>query len=47
MILQRIDYVILAAYFLAVLAIGWWLKSKVRSANDFLTAGRSVPVLFA
>ena len=44
MILQRIDYVILAAYFLAVLAIGWWLKSKVRSANDFLTAGRSVPV---
>lgn len=44
MILQRIDYAILAAYFLAVLAIGWWLKSRVHSANDFLTAGRSVPV---
>lgn len=42
--LQTIDYVILALYFLAVLGVGWVLKRRVKSADDFLTGDRSVPL---
>ena len=42
--LQLIDYSIIAIYFLIVIAIGWTLKRKVKTGNDFLMAGRSIPL---
>ncbi|HEY1339227.1 MAG TPA: Na+/galactose cotransporter, partial [Bryobacteraceae bacterium] len=44
MTLATIDYVILALYFLFVLAIGWRLRKKISTSGDFLTSGHSVPV---
>src|SRR5271169_3573787 len=42
--LEIVDYAILALYFAFVLAIGFVIKRKVATSEDFLTAGRSVPV---
>ncbi|MBC7925145.1 MAG: sodium:solute symporter family protein [Bryobacteraceae bacterium] len=42
--LAPVDYFILAVYFAFVLGIGWVLKKKVSTSEDFLTSGRSVPV---
>src|ERR1041385_3641784 len=44
MSLGRIDYVVLALYFAFVLGIGWWMRRRVHSSEDFLTAHRSVPL---
>ena len=38
-----IDYSIILVYFVFVLGIGWALKRYMRSATDFLEAGRSIP----
>ncbi|MCS6953281.1 MAG: sodium:solute symporter family protein [Bryobacterales bacterium] len=42
--LSFVDYVILALYFSFVLGIGWLLRKRVATSEDFLTSGRSVPV---
>jgi solute:Na+ symporter, SSS family len=42
--LAPVDYLILALYFAFVLSIGWIVKRRVSSSEDFLTSGRSVPV---
>jgi SSS family solute:Na+ symporter len=42
--LNFVDYAILALYFAFVLGIGWVLKRRVTTSEDFLTSGRSVPV---
>jgi SSS family solute:Na+ symporter len=42
--LAPIDYIILALYFAFVLGIGWLVKGKVSTSEDFLTSGRSVPI---
>jgi SSS family solute:Na+ symporter len=42
--LAFVDYVILALYFGFVLGIGWVIKRRVCTSEDFLTSGRSVPV---
>ena len=42
--LTFIDYTILALYFGFVLGIGWVVKKRVATSEDFLTSGRSVPV---
>ena len=42
--LAPVDYLILALYFVFVLGIGWIVKRKVATSDDFLTSGRSVPV---
>jgi SSS family solute:Na+ symporter len=42
--LTFIDYAILALYFSFVLGIGWVLKKRVTTSEDFLTSGQSVPV---
>jgi len=42
--LSPVDYVILSLYFAFVLGIGWWLRRKISTSGDFLTAGHSVPV---
>ena len=44
MTLAPVDYCILALYFAFVLGIGWLVKRKVATSEDFLTSGRSVPV---
>jgi SSS family solute:Na+ symporter len=40
----RIDYLVLGLYFAFVLGIGWWMRRRVHSSEDFLTAHRSVPL---
>jgi SSS family solute:Na+ symporter len=42
--LHLVDYLILGLYFTFVLGIGWWLKGRVRTSEDFLTSSRSVPL---
>jgi len=42
--LSFVDYLILALYFGFVLGIGWLVKRRVSTAEEFLTSGRSVPV---
>ncbi len=44
MTLAIVDYVILALYFAFVLGIGFLVRRHVSTSEDFLTAGRSVPV---
>ena len=41
--LAFIDYAVLGAYFLFVLAIGWVLRRTVHTSGDFLQAGRRIP----
>ncbi len=42
--LTFVDYAILALYFGFVLGIGWVLKKRVNTSEDFLTSRHSVPV---
>jgi solute:Na+ symporter, SSS family len=42
--LGPIDIAILAAYFLLVLAVGWFARTRVKTSEDFLTSHKSVPV---
>ena len=42
--LAPVDYLILALYFAFVLGIGWVVRKRVSTSEDFLTSGRSVPV---
>lgn len=42
--LTWIDYSIIGIYFFFVLGIGAFLKRKVKSSNDFLMSGRSIPL---
>ncbi len=38
-----VDYVVMAIYFAVVLGIGWALRRRMRTSNDFLVSGRSLP----
>ena len=42
--LAAVDYAILALYFAFVLGIGWRLRKKISTSEDFLTSKHSVPV---
>jgi SSS family solute:Na+ symporter len=42
--LAWIDYLLLALYFAFVRGIGWIVRRRVSTSEDFLTSGRSVPV---
>lgn len=44
MTLAPVDYAILALYFAFVLGIGWLVRRRVATSDQFLTSGRSVPV---
>jgi SSS family solute:Na+ symporter len=44
LVLHTVDYLILILYFGFVLGIGWFVKKRVSTSEDFLTSGRSVPV---
>ncbi|MDX2179683.1 MAG: sodium:solute symporter family protein [Bryobacteraceae bacterium] len=45
--LTPLDYSILAAYFAFTVWIGWRLKRRVSSGEDFLTGARSIPTWMA
>src|SRR5258708_6412165 len=42
--LSNVDSLILALYFVFVLGIGWVVRRRVKSSEDFLTSRHSVPV---
>lgn len=42
--LELIDYTIIAIYFLFVIGIGFLLKKKIKTGNDFLMSNRSIPL---
>jgi SSS family solute:Na+ symporter len=42
--LQVADYLIIVVYFLFVIAVGFIIKKKIKSSNDFLASGRSIPL---
>src|SRR5215212_1114425 len=42
--LESIDYLIIALYFLFVIGIGYFLKKRVKTGNDFLMSNRSIPL---
>src|SRR5574338_1007270 len=42
--LHYIDYGIIALYFLFVVGIGFSLKKKIKTGNDFLMSNRSIPL---
>ncbi|TCJ17783.1 Na+/galactose cotransporter [Flaviaesturariibacter flavus] len=42
--LRPIDYAIIALYFLFVIGIGFLLKKRVKTGNDFLMSNRSIPL---
>jgi SSS family solute:Na+ symporter len=42
--LELIDYSIILVYFLFVLGIGFWLKKKIKTGNDFLMSNKSIPL---
>ncbi len=44
MTLAPIDYLILTIYFLFVLGIGYWLRKRVKSSEEFFLSGRSIPL---
>ncbi|HMU44826.1 MAG TPA: sodium:solute symporter family protein [Chitinophagaceae bacterium] len=42
--LNGVDYLIIAIYFLFVVGIGFLLKKKIKTGNDFLMSNRSIPL---
>jgi solute:Na+ symporter, SSS family len=38
------DYLIIAVYFVFVITVGFIIKKKIKSSNDFLTSGRNIPL---
>jgi len=42
--LELIDYTIIGIYFLFVIGIGFLLKKRIKTGNDFLMSGRNIPL---
>lgn len=42
--LTLIDYLVIAIYFMFVIGIGFLLKKKVKTGNDFLMSNRNIPL---
>ena len=42
--LQPVDYLIIVIYFLFVIGIGFMVKRKIKTGNDFLMSNRSLPL---
>ena len=38
------DYLIISLYFIVVLSVGFMIKFKIKTTNDFLMSGRNVPL---
>ncbi|MEL4356460.1 MULTISPECIES: sodium:solute symporter family protein [unclassified Luteococcus] len=41
--MQTLDWVVVGGYFLLMLWIGWWSKSRVKNASDFFVADGKIP----
>jgi len=41
--MHTLDWIVLCAYFLVMVGIGWWAKARVKNAADFFTAGGKMP----
>jgi SSS family solute:Na+ symporter len=44
MSLHFADYLIILVYFIFVIGVGFLIKKKIKSSNDFLTSSRSIPL---
>jgi SSS family solute:Na+ symporter len=42
--LQIADYLVIIVYFLFVIAVGFIIKNKIKSSNDFLSSSRNIPL---
>src|SRR5438552_8835466 len=42
--LKLADYLIILLYFVFVIAVGFIIKKKIKSSNDFLASSRSIPL---
>jgi len=42
--LHLADYLIIFVYFLFVIAVGFIIKNRIKSSNDFLSSNRSIPL---
>jgi len=42
--LHLADYLIILVYFIFVIGVGFLIKKKIKSSNDFLTSSRSIPL---
>lgn len=42
--LHPTDYAVIALYFAFVIAVGFIIKRRIRSSNDFLNSGRNIPL---
>src|SRR4051812_24254549 len=42
--LKTADYLIILLYFVFVIAVGFLIKKKIKSSNDFLSSNRSIPL---
>lgn len=42
--LQLADYLIIILYFLFVIAVGFIIKKKIKTSNDFLNSGKNIPL---
>jgi SSS family solute:Na+ symporter len=42
--LKAADYLIILLYFVFVIAVGFIIKKKIKSSNDFLASSRSIPL---
>lgn len=38
-----LDWVVIGAYFLLMVYIGWWAKSRIKNASDFFVASGKIP----
>src|SRR5260370_17278484 len=41
--MKILDWLVLCIYFLVMLGMGFWARAKVKTANDFFTAGGAMP----
>lgn len=41
--MSLLDWVVLTAYFALMIGMGMWARSKIKSANDYFTAGGAMP----
>ncbi|MFG2963273.1 sodium:solute symporter [Streptomyces sp. NPDC048288] len=44
---MTVDYLVMAAYLLGIIAVGWWGRRRAASKSDFLVAGRRLgPLMY-
>jgi len=41
--MKTIDWLVLCLYFVLMLGMGLWARSRVKTASDFFTAGGAMP----